>query len=143
MLDVGRWTFGVFFRPQGRVAESGLRHSTRNRAWGNSPWVRIPPLPMLCLSVAVDVNDCIRLRASTPGFLRSPVRRESLCSPPDGCRFAERLRDLKRSFREKRRALRETAALCRRLAFRRFEQTLFGQPRVFSTKRKQLFVSSA
>ena len=29
----------------GRVAESGLRHSTRNRAWGNPPWVRIPPLP--------------------------------------------------------------------------------------------------
>ena len=37
--------FGVFFSPQGRVAESGLRHSTRNRAWGNPPWVRIPPLP--------------------------------------------------------------------------------------------------
>src|SRR5213075_589395 len=32
-------------RPSGRVAESGLRHSTRNRAWGNPPWVRIPPLP--------------------------------------------------------------------------------------------------
>src|SRR5437764_4109984 len=30
----------------GRVAESGLRHSTRNRAWGNPPWVRIPPLPL-------------------------------------------------------------------------------------------------
>src|SRR5256714_3557162 len=30
---------------RGRVAESGLRHSTRNRAWGNPPWVRIPPLP--------------------------------------------------------------------------------------------------
>ena len=27
------------------MAESGLRHSTRNRAWGNPPWVRIPPLP--------------------------------------------------------------------------------------------------
>src|SRR6516162_8950568 len=37
--------FGVFFSPEGRVAESGLRHSTRNRAWGNPPWVRIPPLP--------------------------------------------------------------------------------------------------
>src|SRR5205814_1713211 len=49
-FDFGCWTFdvrrfGVFFSPQGRVAESGLRHSTRNRAWGNPPWVRIPPLP--------------------------------------------------------------------------------------------------
>ena len=34
-----------FLLPNGRVAESGLRHSTRNRAWGNPPWVRIPPLP--------------------------------------------------------------------------------------------------
>src|ERR1700730_14054301 len=34
----------------GRVAESGLRHSTRNRAWGNPPWVRIPPLPPPILS---------------------------------------------------------------------------------------------
>ena len=33
-------------RQWGRVAESGLRHSTRNRAWGNPPWVRIPPLPL-------------------------------------------------------------------------------------------------
>src|SRR5947208_1996676 len=42
------WTFGVrrwIFASPGRVAESGLRHSTRNRAWGNPPWVRIPPLP--------------------------------------------------------------------------------------------------
>ena len=38
--------FGVFLSPLGRVAESGLRHSTRNRAWGNPPWVRIPPLPL-------------------------------------------------------------------------------------------------
>src|ERR1700732_3673634 len=54
-LDVECWTlncqlanpFGVerFLSPFGRVAESGLRHSTRNRAWGNPPWVRIPPLP--------------------------------------------------------------------------------------------------
>ena len=56
-LDVGFWTFSachaeafgvggfdVLFR-HGRVAESGLRQSTRNRAWGNPPWVRIPPLP--------------------------------------------------------------------------------------------------
>jgi hypothetical protein len=27
-------------------------------------------------------------------FLRSPVRRESLCPPPDGCRFEKRIRDL-------------------------------------------------
>src|SRR5512132_3404802 len=51
MLDVRRSTFGVFFSPQGRVAESGLRHSTRNRAWGNPPWVRIPPLPPVCFAV--------------------------------------------------------------------------------------------
>src|SRR6185295_9226670 len=44
MLDIRR-SFGVFFSARGRVAESGLRHSTRNRAWGNPPWVRIPPLP--------------------------------------------------------------------------------------------------
>ena len=56
-LDVGFWTFrachaeafgvggSTFFFVTGRVAESGLRHSTRNRAWGNPPWVRIPPLP--------------------------------------------------------------------------------------------------
>src|SRR6478672_11251002 len=37
--------FDVFLFLKGRVAESGLRHSTRNRAWGNPPWVRIPPLP--------------------------------------------------------------------------------------------------
>src|SRR5438045_5043853 len=46
-FDVGCWTFSVrrFSAHSGRVAESGLRHSTRNRAWGNPPWVRIPPLP--------------------------------------------------------------------------------------------------
>ena len=53
-FGVGCWTFmpvrlgpfDVFFVSKiGRVAESGLRHSTRNRAWGNPPWVRIPPLP--------------------------------------------------------------------------------------------------
>jgi hypothetical protein len=44
----------------GRVAESGLRHSTRNRAWGNPPWVRIPPLPPVFLNVAAreDPNQC-------------------------------------------------------------------------------------
>src|SRR6266480_79032 len=60
MLDVQRlprrsfWRTRVrrsFFR-HGRVAESGLRHSTRNRAWGNPPWVRIPPLPPVFLKVA-------------------------------------------------------------------------------------------
>ena len=53
------------------------------------------------------------------------------------------MRDLERSLREERRALREAAAFYRRLAFRGFEQTLFGQPRVFPTKRKQLLVGSA
>ena len=50
-LNVGRWAFGVFSCPLGRVAESGLRHSTRNRAWGNPPWVRIPPLPPVYFAV--------------------------------------------------------------------------------------------
>src|SRR5438105_12031812 len=44
MLDVRRSALDLCFS-RGRVAESGLRHSTRNRAWGNPPWVRIPPLP--------------------------------------------------------------------------------------------------
>ena len=47
-FDVRCWMFGVrsfLADSKGRVAESGLRHSTRNRAWGNPPWVRIPPLP--------------------------------------------------------------------------------------------------
>jgi hypothetical protein len=37
----------------------------------------------------------------------------------------------------------EANALYRRLAVLRFEQTLFVQPRVFSTKREQLLVGSA
>src|SRR5207244_7446887 len=49
MLDVGRLALDVFLF-FGRVAESGLRHSTRNRAWGNPPWVRIPHLPPPILS---------------------------------------------------------------------------------------------
>src|SRR5206468_4107252 len=49
MFDVGRSTFSFAY---GRVAESGLRHSTRNRAWGNPPWVRIPPLPPVFTSSA-------------------------------------------------------------------------------------------
>src|SRR5262249_1182938 len=46
-FSVGCSTFDVrrFLSPHGRAAESGLRHSTRNRAWGNPPWVQIPPLP--------------------------------------------------------------------------------------------------
>src|SRR5947199_465641 len=46
-FDVGCWTFSVrrFSAHSGRVAESGLRHSTRNRAWLNPLWVPIPPLP--------------------------------------------------------------------------------------------------
>jgi hypothetical protein len=39
--------------------------------------------------------------------------------------------------------LREADALYRRLAFRRFEQTLFAQPGVFPPKRKQFVVRSA
>ena len=39
------------------MAESGLRHSTRNRAWGNPPWVRIPPLPPE--SLIAELRDTI------------------------------------------------------------------------------------
>src|SRR6476619_1165862 len=98
---------------------------------------------MLCLSVACGRQRLHSLLRGNASFLCSPVRRESLCPPPDGCRFEERIRDLQRSAREERRALREPGALYGRLAFRRFEQTLFGQPRVFPTKRKQLLVGSA
>ncbi len=49
-FDVEYSTFSVRASHFGRVAESGLRHSTRNRAWGNPPWVRIPPLPLLIKS---------------------------------------------------------------------------------------------
>src|SRR2546421_5617371 len=59
MLDVR--PFGVFFSPQGRVAESGLRHSTRNRAWGNPPWVRIPPLPFPIVSSSEFAQLATRL----------------------------------------------------------------------------------
>src|SRR5207244_8372298 len=62
---------------------------------------------------------------------------------PDRCRFDERILDLERSLREKRRALRQADTFYGRLAFRRFEPTLFAQPRVFPTKRKQLLVGSA
>src|SRR5947209_17507717 len=46
-------------RPNGRVAESGLRHSTRNRAWGNPPWVRIPPLPPVSALSAAKNHGCL------------------------------------------------------------------------------------
>src|SRR6266403_3385895 len=62
---------------------------------------------------------------------------------PYECRLEERILDLERSLREERRALRQADAFHDRLAFRYFEQTLFAQPRVFPTKRKQLLVSSA
>src|SRR5215469_1283919 len=69
------------------------------------------------------------------------ARREgpSFRSPPDGRR---RIRDLECSLREERCALREAEMLYRRVAFWCFEQTLFVQPRVFPTKRKQLLVVS-
>ena len=78
-------------------------------------------------------------------FLRLPVRRDlpTFHPPPDGCRFEERIRDLERSLREECRALRQADTFYHRLAFRRFEPTLFAQPRVFPTKRKQLLVGSA
>src|SRR6476660_8302630 len=98
---------------------------------------------MRCLSVACGRQRLHSLVRSDASFLRSSVRRESLRSPPDGCRFEKRIRDLECSLREERRALREAGAPHRRLAFRRFEQTLFGQPCVFPTKREQLLVSSA
>src|ERR1700758_4977820 len=51
-LGVGRWTLNVLLLFLGRVAEFGLRHSTRNRAWGNPPWVQIPPLPPMFVDSA-------------------------------------------------------------------------------------------
>src|SRR4029453_17474709 len=71
-LDVGRWAFRRFFCPLGRVAESGLRHSTRNRAWGNPPWVRIPPLPFSsshCGRVAKAFRSCITLQKEVVGTI--------------------------------------------------------------------------
>src|SRR6478609_7542105 len=77
--------FDVFLFLKGRVAESGLRHSTRNRAWGNPPWVRIPPLPpFLSFNLISDVLPFGGLWKSTIAlasaqqreFLRSPAHRE-------------------------------------------------------------------
>src|SRR5262245_2772333 len=102
---------------------------------------------MVCLSMACGRQrlHSLMLSKARRRVLRAPVRREGppLRPPPDGCRFEERIRDLERSLCEERRALRESDAFCRRLAFRRCEQTFFGQPRVFPTKCKQLLVGSA
>jgi hypothetical protein len=60
------------FWPNGRVAESGLRHSTRNRAWGNPPWVRIPPLPLTsnyrrkARCITLKHNKCSEIRLFPP-----------------------------------------------------------------------------
>jgi len=72
-------------------------------------------------------------------FLELPALRPT----PYECRLEERILDLERSLREERRALRQADAFHDRLAFRYVEQTLFAQPRVFPTKRKQLLVGSA
>src|SRR5262249_46871201 len=102
---------------------------------------------MVCLSMACGRQrlHSLMLGKARRRVLRAPMRREGppLRPPPDGCRFEERIRDLERSLCEERRALRESDAFCRRLAFRRCEQTFFGQPRVFPTKCKQLLVGSA
>src|SRR5262249_21310717 len=74
-------------------------------------------------------------------LLRAPAHHEGppLRSPPNRRR---RIRDLECSLREERGALREAEAVYPRVVFRRFEQTLLPQPRVFPTKRKQLLMSS-
>jgi hypothetical protein len=36
---------------------AGVGHSTRNRAWGNPPWVRIPPLPPISLIATVELGS--------------------------------------------------------------------------------------
>src|SRR5689334_12084612 len=71
---------------------------------------------------------------------RRAARESPLRPPPDGCR---RIRDLECSLCEECGALRKSEALYRRVAFRRFEQTLFPQHRVFPAQRKQLLMGSA
>src|SRR6266446_4619620 len=73
-LSVGCWTLRVPHCRQnyGRVAESGLRHSTRNRAWGNPPWVRIPPLPPKRASTALN-------RSSNLGGMKASHLLSFLC----------------------------------------------------------------
>jgi hypothetical protein len=109
--------------------------SPRARVEVSRAWADATCLPLLTRKLPPDSGP----------FLRLPVRRElgALRPPPDGCRFEERIRDLERSLREERRALRQADTFYHRLAFRRFEPTLFAQPRVFPTKRKQLLVGSA
>ncbi len=93
----------------------------------------------------VDVNDCIRFRRSNASFLRSPVRREwaPLARRQMDVDSRSAFAILSAASARNVARLREADALYRRLAFRRFEQTLFAQPRVFPTKRKQLLVGSA
>src|ERR1700730_11709752 len=83
-LNIRCWTLSVGRFPllKGRVAESGLRHSTRNRASAkNRTWVRIPPLPPFTLderhaqivqwlpALSVGDSNAVRLvgRASRQG----------------------------------------------------------------------------
>src|ERR1700730_15206144 len=75
--------------PFGRVAESGLRHSTRNRAWGNPPWVRIPPLPpAFAFSYCENFGPILRVadwrfeRRSTGGTRKRRVISEALTREP-------------------------------------------------------------
>ena len=102
------------------------------------------PAELLAIAFAHRCADPACAADQAP-VLRLPLRRElgALSPPPDGCRFEKRIRDLERSLREERRALRQADAFYRRLAFRCFEPTLLAQPRVFPTKRKQLLVGSA
>src|SRR5438477_8918006 len=101
-LDVGRsalatpklsaYAGSTFFFRHGRVAESGLRHSTRNRAWGNPPWVRIPPLPRPSqIQTAAEkvhrsesVANCVTATKLAPAF-RQPAmnsRHSVRCADP-------------------------------------------------------------
>src|SRR6478609_6282964 len=121
--------FDVFLFLKGRVAESGLRHSTRNRAWGNPPWVRIPPLPpFLSFNLISDVLPFGGLWKSTIA-LASAQQREffTLSGAPRGTVASSAIRNLECSLREEHGALSEANALYRRVAFLRFEQTLFVQ----------------
>src|SRR6266699_5810032 len=69
MLDVQRQSGSdrsTFSSNGGMVAESGLRHSTRNRAWGNPPWVRIPPLPPIVVKVGIrQTEKCYNFSLAT------------------------------------------------------------------------------
>ena len=104
MFDVGR---SAFLLPHGRVAESGLRHSTRNRAWGNPPWVRIPPLPPISVGNAqrstpklkngVPLSvECSALNGSSL-FRRNPKPAASSLQSSE-CRLLEEIRVASRLF---------------------------------------------